>query len=52
MRLTSRDTLVRLWGAVAVSIHPGLGARDKDQEVRKLRPVRRQGEKNKWSTAP
>jgi hypothetical protein len=45
MRLTSRDTLVRLWGAV--TIHPGLGAHDKDQKVRKLRPVRGQSDKNK-----
>jgi hypothetical protein len=50
--LTSRDTLVRLWGEVAVKIHPGLGARDKDQNVWKLRPVQGQSDKNKWSTAP
>jgi len=49
--LSSRDTLVRLWGEVAVKIHPGLGARDKDQKVWKLMPVPGQIDKKKWSTA-
>jgi hypothetical protein len=48
--LASRDALVKLWGEVAVKIHPGLGACDKDQNVWKLRPVPGQIDKTKWST--
>ena len=49
--LDSRDALVKLWGEVAVKVHPGLGACDKDQNVWKLRPVPGQIDKTKWSTA-
>lgn len=48
--LSGRDTLVRLWGEVAVKIHPGLGGRDKDRKAWKLRPVPGQIDKKKWST--